>query len=150
MAKEDYSWMKPVAPADATSNDSEVAHAHIKRVADEFYRLRAKLSKSEERTETMDYEQMIKKAGDTAEEIIQLRADELPKNLPHFTPEQAYAAVYTAPGNEHLRRAEREANGFVRYTDVEKATVPEARTEPKILQSLAMDEINAIAEQFRA
>ena len=88
----------------------------------------------------------------TAEEIIQLRADALRKRDPSLTPEQAFSKVYCAPENMHLRRAEREARGFVRYTDdpVEKATVPLASAEPRVLQSLAMDEVNSIAEQFRA
>jgi hypothetical protein len=82
----------------------------------------------------------------TAEEIIQLRADALRKRDPSLTPEQAFSKVYCAPENMHLRRAEREA-----HTDdpVEKATVPLASAEPRVLQSLAMDEVNSIAEQSR-
>jgi hypothetical protein len=34
-----------------------------------------------------------------------------------LTPEQACSKIYCDPANMHLRRAEREKNGFVRYTD---------------------------------
>ena len=106
-----YSWNTPQAPADPGSVQSGIAHEHIKRIADEVYRLRAKLSKAETGTTEMTYEDMIQKAGATAEEIIQLRADALRKREPHLTPEQAFSKIYCDPANMHLRRAEREKMG---------------------------------------
>jgi hypothetical protein len=110
--------MEPEKPVDASSADSAVAHEHIARVANEYLRLRGKLAhgfgksdNTEASEKIMDYEQMIQKRGDTAEEIIQLRADALRKRDPSLTPEQAFAAVYTAPENLHLRRAERRPAG---------------------------------------
>jgi hypothetical protein len=122
-----------------------VAHAHIKRVADEFYRLRAKLSKGEG-TETMDTEQMIQQCGD--KEIIALKAEALRKRDPSLTPEQAFAKIYTAPENLHLRLAERSKNGFIRYTDDPAA--PAAMEDPIAKQADALDELDKRAEEYRS
>ena len=67
--------MEPEKPVDASSADSAVAHEHIARVANEYLRLRGKLAhgfgksdNTEASEKIMDYEQMIQKRGDTAEE----------------------------------------------------------------------------------
>jgi hypothetical protein len=39
--------------------DSNIAHDHVKRISDEFYRLRAKLNKSETGTTEMNYETSV-------------------------------------------------------------------------------------------
>ena len=46
MQEDSYSWMNPQAPADASRNESDVAHAHVARVANEYLRLRNKLNTS--------------------------------------------------------------------------------------------------------
>jgi hypothetical protein len=73
----------------------------------------------------------------------------LRESEPSLTKEQAFAKIYTAPENRSLRAAERWANGFHEYAPIEKEAVPVARTDPKILQSMAYGEINALAEEFR-
>jgi hypothetical protein len=94
----------------------------------------------------MSQNTMIEKAGSVADEIIQLRADALCKQDPSLTPEQAYAAVYTAPESLHLRRAEREANGFVKYVD---ESDPAPMQDPVRKQSSAYSELEGIAKGLR-
>lgn len=59
---------------------------------------------------------------------------------------QAFAKVYTDPANIDLRRAEREANGFVHY-DVEQEVSP--ISDPAIAKSDAMSKLNAKAAELR-
>jgi hypothetical protein len=60
---------------------------------------------------------LIEKGGKIAVRILELEARELRKSHPELTREQAFAKVYSSPANVDLRRAEREANGFVRYQE---------------------------------
>jgi hypothetical protein len=39
-----YSWNEPAKPAEALRNDSDIAHEHVTRVANEYLRLRGKLA----------------------------------------------------------------------------------------------------------
>ena len=69
-------------------------------------------------------DELIQKAGETAERILELEAKELRKiAIRNLNEAQAFAKVYCDPANVDLRRAEREKNGFVRY-DVAHEDLP--------------------------
>ena len=98
----------------------------------------------------MSYDAMIQKAGPTAEDIIALRSRRCANGILRSRRKWHSARFIAIPKINTFAVPSAKKNGFVRYTtdDVEKA-VPVARTDPRILQSLAYGEINALAEEFR-
>ena len=118
----------------------EIALDRAQRVGREYLALRRSLMMKNEGNQMDD---LIQKNGKIAEKILELEAKELRKLHPHLTEAQAFAKVYSDPANVDLRKAERQANGFVRY-DVEHDDLP-----VEISKAEAMSALTAKAKELR-
>jgi hypothetical protein len=98
-----------------------------------------------------EIQKMIQKAGEIAEETLQLKAEALRKSEPHLTEAQAFSKIYCDPRNVHLRRAERNKNGFSEayLPRSEKRYPPVARTEPAVEPDMAMGKLKESAAEMR-
>ena len=138
-----YPWMTAAAESEPLDDDAEreLTLNRVQRIGREYGRLRQSLLRKNETGANMD--DLIQKAGETAEKILELEARELRKLHPELTEAQAFAKVYTDPANIDLRRAEREKNGFIKYVD-------ESEDAPiEISKSEAMAALNVKAAELR-
>jgi hypothetical protein len=92
---DDYPWMRPTEPEE-TETGADVALRRVKAIAREHQQLRAILNK--------------RACGEVAMTVLRGLAEQLRKNNPRLTKEQAFTLAYKAPENAVLRRAGRNAS----------------------------------------
>ena len=116
----------------------EIALDRVQRIGREYLALRRSLFMKGE----TNMDELIQKAGETAEKIFELEAKELRKSHPELSEAQAFARVYSHPTNVDLRRAEREKNGFIKYEIEQEEPV-------EITKAEAMGQLTAKAAELR-
>jgi len=93
---------------DEAVSERDVAHAYASHIGNEYARLRARLHMLEKNTDVSADNQLALSAFDRL-------AEQVGKDNPHLTKEQAFAKVYSDPKHVNLRRFER--NAFYKSID---------------------------------
>jgi hypothetical protein len=108
-------WMRTDIE-DPAPTERDRAHAYVELIGREHARLRARLGKLErpKDSEAMGTNQL-------AMNVFNSLAEQVRKDEPHLTREQAFAKAYRDPKNVNLRRIER--NSFYKSIDSDRRFV---------------------------